>query len=144
MNEISTIDPVQWERQVKLEEEMVALGVARFRTQVSKAQERRAETDTSYGQDLMRVAWEPTRALLEEWLADTHVKRRAIAAPYFRKVDLDLAAFLICKGVLDGVSRSMNLNRIAHLIGSLFHDEYRFAEFKKQNGGLFHSHHERH
>lgn len=127
----------KFQRQLKLEEEMQGMGVARFREEVQKARESGTETHTRGVMRIMRQAFEPFVKSIEEWKAKcekgvvTRIGQPHHAYQYLKDIDNDVLAFLTLKTVLDTISKARTLPDITIAIANQIVSEINFREFKK-------------
>ncbi len=132
------IDKLQ--KQLKLEEEMVGMGVKRFRDSVNASKEKGQEATTPYGSRLISEVIEPLSTAIAEWIADAKVKPRklATAVKYLDGCNLDIVAFITAKGVINAISKQNPMVATCLGIAGGLEDQLRFERFQNQNPGLWH------
>ncbi len=126
-------------RQQMLEEEMVTLGIARYRASVEAAQKSGEESTTSYGQFILKNTLDPiadgVRALLAE---DAHTRGpTSPALKFLDMIDADVAAALTLREIINSISGVAKLTKVASNVGHAIEDEVRFRKFKNDASGLF-------
>lgn len=128
----------KFQRQLKLEEEMQGMGVARFREEVQKARENEMETNITGVMRVMRHAFEPFVKAIDDWKDNckkgTRIQgggRTPHAYPYLKDIDSDVLAFLTLKTVLDNISKARTLPDVTIAIANQIVSEINFREFKK-------------
>lgn len=125
--------------QVALEEEMLALGVHRFREREQKAIEKGAETRNSYGRRLMESMFEPMHERLLEWIEenDNLPRRRPIALKYIKRFDPSMVTAVTLRWLLDKVSVKAGYTVTATSIARALETEERVGKFEAERAGLF-------
>ena len=126
-------------RQVNLEEEMLSLGVERYRAMNQTATEKGAETRTTYGRRLMSSMHGPMREALDEWIveADNATGRRPVALRYLKQFDPDLVCALTCRALVDRMSGRAAYANTAIYIGTALETEERAGELERERVALF-------
>lgn len=134
------MDDTLMQRQIDLEQEMVGLGLKAYQDRVTAARTSGRESETKYGQLLVRAVIEP----LAEAIADLKAEaasgkpgRRHTSVRYLALVENEVAAFLIAKVALNGISTEAVLQRVSMAIGNALEDEVRFATFEQEATGMF-------
>ena len=130
-----------YERQLLLEEEMISLGVKRYRKENLKAREDAHESTTPAGIQLIRKSCSRVSKRIEE----LNNKRErgevfnhpADAVHALCQVPSDVSSFLALKGAINHLSTPVGLVKVAQEIGGFIEDEARFSLFKDQNPALF-------
>lgn len=123
------------ERQRVLESESFAEGAKRFRERLEMAQRRHTESTSPAARKLLRQGLLPMIRGLEFALSDTSARGRpAKALKWLQEVTPDVAAYLTLKSVLDGISESRIVARVAMGIAGLILDELKFRHFQATVG----------
>lgn len=123
-------------RQVELEQQMRALGVARYRQRTANRVEAEAASETEPGTKLLRRAVEPTAKAIEEWIAEATTGkpgRRHSAVRYVKDMDPYILSFLTCRTVLDLVPRDPIVQVVCRRIARAVQDEQRFSHFEVED-----------
>jgi len=123
----------QWERQLELEEEMRSAGIARFRDQLEEYRNRHQESQGAAARRLMVHAHEGVVEGLKAFFAEASSGKagaKHTAIKYLAEVDVDVAAHLTLRTLLDTVSLRSKLTPVAIRISSLIEDELYFDTFK--------------
>lgn len=135
-------------RQIRSEEEMRGMGVAKFRQEIQKAQENGMESNTSGVLKIMTMGFDPLLAAVKDWKAKCAngqaVKlakgvgkgksgggSTSVAYTCLKDIDDDQLAFLTLKTVLDTISKARTLADVTLSIGRNINTEINFREFKK-------------
>lgn len=134
------------ERQLRLEEDMSGLGIARFRQQVSKARELEDETSTAVGFRLLQQAVGKTADVVKAFFEFENapggygkVKRKHKATRFLAGLEPEVIAFITAKSVLDSVSQRKNVQSAARAIGTAIEEEVWFRLFASQKPALWRS-----
>ena len=113
-----------------IENTMLEGGVNRFRSKIDSSRRRESETETPYGQRLLKAALPPLVDCLEAW--EKQQEKAPIAGnAYYKLQELPTktAAFIGLKSILDSITQKRSLASAAVRIGALIEDECRFAHF---------------
>ena len=116
----------------ELEREMVVKGVNRQQAKISAARGRESETETNYGQVLLKNAIPALVTGLEDWRIQQS-KAPVASNVYFILNDLDdkVVSFIALKSILDCVTQKRTLASSAIRVGALIEDEMRYKSFSK-------------
>ncbi len=120
--------------QLKLNEDMLTLGVGRYRSKVENAKERGAEIETRYGQALMRGALPAFTEKIKEW--KEAVVTYATPARYqidIQELDAKIVAFIAVKSIIDSITKRRSLSQVAIFLGARIEDELRCRFLGKNN-----------
>lgn len=126
------------ERQLKLEEEMVGLGIDRYR----KQRDSKEESDTTVGTQLVGRIIDPIVLGIELFMEE-NVTRKAgpkhRASHYLNVADYDVAAMIAAKVCVNALSnvKGNSLQAVAAGIGGLIKDELDFQRFKAEAPGMY-------
>jgi hypothetical protein len=110
--------------QLKLNEDMLTLGVGRYRSKVENAKERGAEIETRYGQALMRGALPAFTEKIKEW--KEAVVTYATPARYqidIQELDAKIVAFIAVKSIIDSITKRRSLSQVAIFLGARIEDD---------------------
>lgn len=122
-----------------IEKEMIESGIARYRAKVESARSRGSETDTQYGQRLMRAA-------LPDLINDVrktilyhkkHPHAVPLWLPLLWDVEPHVLSFLSLKIVLDNITFKKTFTKSAISIANAFEDEVRYRWLKDNHPKLF-------
>ena len=116
----------------KAETEMLEKGVNKLRSHVESARSRNSETETCYGQRLLREAV----PLLVEGINDWFKQQRKSPCPSnayheLQKIDPKVSAFIALKSVVDTLTQRRALSSAAIKLGALIEDELHFGAFSE-------------
>ena len=129
------------DRQRLLEEEMITLGVKRYREENSKAKEGNHESTTPPGIELIRNSVAKVAQALEDLISDHEKgvpsKIPKVAIRQLQELPVDTSSFLALKGTINYLSSPIRLIKVAELVGNFLEDEARFRFFKRENPALF-------
>ena len=120
--------------QLQLNEDMLTLGVGRYRSKIESAKERSAEIETRYGQALMRNALPQFAEKLQEW--KEAVVTYATPARYqidIQEVESKVLAFISVKSIIDSITKRRSLAQVAIFLGARIEDEIRCRFLVKNN-----------
>jgi len=129
-------------RQKLLEEEMIALGVKRYRKDNVEAKKGKHESTTPAGIQFIRKGCTKVAKAIEKLKRDYQngvPKQYYTAEAVERLFELpsDVIAFLALKGCVNHLSTPIKLIKVSLEIGSFIEDEARFRSFKRDNPALF-------
>lgn len=111
--------------------EMVDKGISKLRSHVRSAREREAESETCYGQRLLREAIPNIVKGIKDWCSQQE-KSPVPSVAYEKLSELDnhkVASYISLKSVIDSLSQRRSLASAAIRIGALIEDELRFRSF---------------
>lgn len=122
-------------KETDLEFEMTELGVARYRSRLSKNRSAKLETCSTAGQRVLERAVHELTKGIEEWVehAEGSPGRMHRVLPLMTLVPLPIVSMLTCRCVIDGIAASRTINSLAAQVGRLIEDEYRFRKVRKEN-----------
>ena len=125
--------------QSELNKEMVSHGIARYRRRVQTAKERRQESDSPYGQRLLRN-YLPLFIDAVEKRFDYH-RKHPHAVPVWMPLVWDMDTRKLCllafKCVLDGISERRPLTSASIRIATAIEDEIRYQRLKEEYPKVF-------
>ena len=120
--------------QETLNEDMLTLGVGRYRSKVESAKGREAEVETKYGQALMRNALPLYTEKIEKW------KQEVSTYPTPAKYQLDIQelpskviSFIAVKSIIDSITKRRSLAQVSIFLGARIEDELRCRFLLKNN-----------
>lgn len=131
---------LKFPRQAELEEKMRGMGVDRFWSSISKAQERGQETEIGAVRRLMNSSIGKIIEGIEEFFAECEAGkagRKHTAYPYLKKIEPEVAALITSRAVLDGVAKGSVLVALARAVAQLIEDELAFRAFKEADPQAF-------
>lgn len=117
--------------QNQLNDMMLDNGVSRYMSKINSAKKRGAESETKYGRRLIGGAIPLVSAAISELANSAPLERLSPVAVYLRMFDPDVAAAIVCRGVLDSVSIQKPLAGTAEMVGRMLEDERRGTVFAK-------------
>jgi DNA-directed RNA polymerase len=126
--------------QRQLEEEMRETSIERYRKEIRKAKDKKQESNTLYGVQLMKHSVETLAQGIREFVKDAFsgkVGKMNTAAPMLNSIDPEVAAYLTLKMVVDGVSKRLALTNVCMSIASALEDEFKFGIFEDQEKHWF-------
>lgn len=132
-----------YDRQVALEEEMLNMGVKRYREFVSASVEGKTEGDTSYGLRLTKHLVHPLAQAITSFLTETKEAMARKPFPPSRAYRIlsemkpEVASLLAVRVVLNAISHRRKVNTTALAIGAAIEDECRFRQFKAASKNFF-------
>ena len=124
------------DRQIKLEEEMRGMGIARFRQEVQSARDNNLESTTSGVLHIMKHAFDPMVQGIEDWLekcGSGSPGRRHDCYKWIKDFDPQVMAFLTIKTVMDTVSSGVDFVQVSTAIASQLENEHNFRLFKQES-----------
>jgi len=112
--------------QDKLNEDMLTLGVGRYRSKVESAKGREAEIETKYGQALMRNVLPAYTEKIKEWRDSV----TSYATPARYQIDIQtinpkVLSFIAVKSIIDSITKKRSLSQVAIFLGARVEDELR-------------------
>lgn len=120
--------------QEALNTEMVTLGVGRYRSKNESAYNRDRESETRYGQSLMRTVLPEFSEQIAAWV--DKVSKYPTPARYqldVQTIPPKVIAFLGVKSILDSISKKRSLTQVALYLGGRVEDELRCRFLIKNN-----------
>nr|BAR32628.1 Mitochondrial DNA-directed RNA polymerase (RPO41) [uncultured Mediterranean phage uvMED] len=123
--------------QESLVEEMRTLGVGRYRAKNESAKARSSETETNYGQRLMRGALPELKKGVDQWKKSLKSNNKARYQIDCLDLPSEIISFISVKSVLDSISKKAPLVQVAHYLGARIEDELRcrfLLEHNKDKG----------
>ena len=116
----------------KIEKEMLEKGVTKTRRQIESARNRDSESETKYGQRLLREGIPELVKGIKEWFKEQEKAPIAGNAYYkLRDIDPRVTAFIALKSVLDCLMQRRPLASSAIRLGALIEDEMHFGAFSE-------------
>jgi DNA-directed RNA polymerase len=135
------MDDALMQRQAALEAEMQGLGTEQFRARLATARENREESTTPYGLDMVSRAIEPLAQSIEAFIEKAMTGgrgRRHSAVKHLSLIDPQVAAFIIMKVVLDGITKpNTPASKVAMAIGYQLDNELHYQAFEQQQPKLY-------
>jgi len=128
------------EEQRKLEKEMKDTSVSRYYKEVGVAQERKQESTTLYGINLMKHSVNALSDGIIDYLQHAFAGRAGkiqTAATILNSVDPEKVSYLTLKMVVDGVSKRLPLTNVAMTIANAVEDEFKFGLFEDKEKHWF-------
>ena len=129
------------QRQINLEQEMVDLGVVRYRRENQEARKGKHESTTPAGiqfirKGVSRISKEIDR-IKNNYMVGTPMNYNADTVEKLFLLPSNVVAFLALKGCVNHLSTPVKLVKVAIEVGSFIEDEARFRHFQKTNPALF-------
>ena len=128
-------------KQKLLEEEMIALGVKRYRKDNAEAKQGKHEATTPAGIQFIRKGCTKVAKVIDklktELVSGTPIKYNVEAVQRLLELPSDVIAFLALKGCVNHLSTPVKLVKVSLEVGSFIEDEARFRSFKRDNPSLF-------
>ena len=122
--------------QQSLSQEMVDIGVTRYRNKVSSAKERGSEATASYGQRLMREACKPLFVSIVDWQQSIKkIQNKAKFQKHLAELTphhLQKVAYLTLKVALDGLTERVTFTSLSYRIGRTIEDQL-MADYMVKN-----------
>ena len=113
-----------------IEKTMVEKGSTKLRSHVESARNRDQETETCYGQRLLREACPDLVTAIEKWFVQQEkAPVPSIAYVELKKVEPKTTAFIALKSVIDCLTQRRSLCSAAVKVGALIEDEICFDTF---------------
>lgn len=127
-------------KQYKLEEEMLGMGVEKFRADLLKAKEEGRETSMPAAKRLMQEGIEPLAKRIREFIGEAKKGKggnRNSVVRFASKIPADQVAFLTLKIIFDNITVTRTLQGITTAIGQSIQDQMNLEAFQKENKALF-------
>lgn len=128
-------------RQKQLEEEMVNLGVKRYRKENLEAKQGKHESTTPAGIQFIRKGCAKVTDKITQLMLDVAngkpINHPVEAVQRLSEIPTDVCAFLALKGCVNHLSSPVKLVKVAMEVGTFIEDEARFRNFKKVNPALY-------
>lgn len=130
-----------YERQMKLEEESIGLGIARYKKELEKAVEGNREADLPPGLGLVHRMIDPMSTAMHLWIADVggsrSVGKMKSTVMYLSQFDPDMLAVVTAREVINGISMQRRLQKVAMNITAILSDELEYEEMRTEAPGLY-------
>ena len=111
--------------QEQLNQDMVDLGVGRYRARVESAKGREAESETKYGQRLIRAGLPDYTRAIKEMIDGWDNRNSALWQVCLRDMKPSVVGFIVIKAVLDSITLKKNMAAVSHFVGSRIEDQHR-------------------
>jgi len=129
------------QRQKMLEEEMVSLGVKRYRKENAEAKKGKHEATTPAGIQFIRKSCSKVAKAIDnlhqDMLSGKPLKYNVEAVKRLAELPSDVISFLALKGCINHLSTPVKLVKVSMEVGGFIEDEARFRNFKNTNPALF-------
>jgi DNA-directed RNA polymerase len=128
------------QRQAELEAEMQGLGTDQFRARLARARDTHEESTTPYGIEMVSRAIKPLAQAIEAFIEKAMSGgrgRRHSAVKHLSLIDPQVAAFIIMKVVLDSITRTTPVTKVAMSIGAQLDNELHYQAFEQQQPKLY-------
>ena len=120
--------------QSTLNEDMLTLGVGRYRSKVESAKGREAEIETRYGQALMRSVLPGYAEKIEEWKNKVvGYKTPARYQTEIQELSSKVISFIAVKSIIDSITKRRSLAQVSIFLGARIEDELRCRFLLKNN-----------
>jgi len=130
-----------FQRQKELEQEMVDLGVLRYRRENQEAKKGKHESTTPAGIQFIRKGVGRISTEIEKikqnYISGKVNKHPSDAIAKLFDLPSDVIGFLALKGCVNHLSTPVKLVKVSLEVGSFIEDEARFRHFKTENPALF-------
>lgn len=131
------------ERQEKLEEESLGMGIKRYRESRLPWQDgeknRTPESELPPGMVQLQRVVEPVSKAIEEWVGKATTGARnggaakhAFMAKAIKDMDMDVVAFLVSKRIINSLTQRETLQKVAQGIAQWVIDEKNYLRFKEE------------
>ena len=122
-----------------IEKEMIESGIARYRAKVESARTRGSETDTQYGQRLMRAALPDLINDLRKTILYHRKNPHAVPVwlPLIWDLEPQVIAFLSLKVTMDSISLKKTMVKSSLSVANVLEDEVRYRWLKKNHPKIF-------
>jgi DNA-directed RNA polymerase, mitochondrial len=128
-------------KQKQLEEEMIALGVKRYRENNQEAKKGKHESTTPAGIQFIRKGCAKVAKAIDvikgDILSGKPTNYNVEAVQRLAELPSDVIAFLALKGCVNHLSTPVKLVKVSLEVGGFIEDEARFRNFKSNNPALF-------
>ena len=111
--------------QEELNQDMVDLGVGRYRSRIESAKVREAESETKYGQRLIRGGLPAYTKAIAEMIEGWDNRNSALWQICLRDMKPSVIGFIVIKAVLDSITLKKNMASVSHFVGSRIEDQHR-------------------
>lgn len=130
------LDHPLFDRQIELEQEMRSAGIKRFRDNIDRASKKGTISDTQAGTRLVTASHdkmvEAINAFIQE-ASSGRAGRKHTAIKYLQMLDdVDVAANLTARCVLDGITKNPMLSQCAFSLGAMIEDEVNSRKFQRE------------
>jgi DNA-directed RNA polymerase len=127
----------QFKRQQELEDNAMSKGVERFRKRLAQAESSGKASTAGAARKLMQSALEPVTQALQVLVDEKGRGKRHMATKWISKVGAEVAAFMVVRTVLDGISKRITVRSAAMDVSDLLMDELRYRRFKEKAPKLY-------
>jgi DNA-directed RNA polymerase len=145
--------PDKYAEEIELELEMKGLGSRTFHRNVEKARSKGLESNTPYGQHMMKECITPMAQAITKFIIDAYSGKRgnpslvSIGAVLLTSnldedgtpnpIDPEVIAFITAKQIVETLSQQTSYQQVAIKIGRSVEDQVRFSRFEQQEGRYF-------
>lgn len=123
--------------QSDLENHALAEGRLRFLRKLQHAQQSKTVATVGGGKSLLQAAIGPTAQYMQEQIAVKHRGVKHISQHLIPVVTPEVASYITCRTVLNGLLTKQALNGVALEVADLLVDELRFRRFKSEAPGVY-------
>lgn len=123
-----------YEKQIKLEEESLALGIDNY----IRTRDDSEESELPPGVAMTKHYIPKLSEYLEEWIGEVEAgkaKRHGTMCRKLKQFDIDTVSFLVLRSVLNGVNNTVQ--KVGLQIAGLLEDLLNYERFKAENPGLY-------
>lgn len=138
MDDIKQID-----KQLELEDEMMGLGISRYRAERmdwhSSNPKQAPESEMRPGITLMRKYLDKVSSRIADWTENAPSKagKYKTLQEFLKNYDPDVVAFITIKRCINALSTGDTLNRVSFDIAKMLIDEYEYRLFRANNPGYY-------
>ena len=126
-------DAIKELTQSDLNQDMVDLGVGRYRARIESAKKREAESETKYGQRLIRGGLPTYSKAIKDMVDGWDNRNSALWQLGLREMKPSVIGFIVIKAVLDCITLKKNMAAVSHFVGSRVEDQHRCDFLVKNN-----------
>lgn len=119
--------------QEDLNKDMLDLGVSRYRSKVTASKDREAESETRYGQRLIRGGLPSFTKAIHEMVSKWDNRNSARWQQEMKNMSPAVVGFITIRAVLDSITLKKSMAAVSHFVGSRIEDQCRCAFLVKNN-----------
>ncbi len=119
--------------QKDLNVDMARLGVGRYRSRIDSSKDRAAESETRYGQRLIRGGLPSYTKAIKQMVSNWDNRNSARWQVELREMNPAVVGFIVIRAVLDSITLKKSMAAVSHFVGSRVEDQCRCDFLVKNN-----------
>jgi DNA-directed RNA polymerase, mitochondrial len=127
------------EQQLKIEKEMIGMGIKRCRDGIQKAVDNQQEANTGYGTRIMAQSIPPLSEAIKAFVERANGRRGVThrSVRYIEMCDTNVLAFLTIRSVINSISRPSTFTASVIKLANAIEEQVKFERFEDENPALW-------